>query len=240
MAAASASDLVLDQSDWREASVLVDHSIFAIGDVHGCHHQLALLLDTFEALTSNRRARLVFVGDLICRGPDSLAALSLWAAPALGQGFGQVHRLSGNHEQLLMLSIGADESLTRAAYKKWMEIDGATFVDELRRATGRPDAALTRELLREAAGPEVLAQLETLEHSVRSAIRSSSMRASIHRSSPASRWRRRSPRSAEITGLDSGAVSRLAGRLRRHHGRPRSHAAAKTQDDVRLPGSAPP
>src|SRR5436305_10376907 len=140
MAAASASDLVLDQSDWREASVLVDHSIFAIGDVHGCHRQLALLLDTFKALASDRRARLVFLGDLICRGPNSLAALSLWAAPALEQRFAQVHRLSGNHEQLLMLSIGADESLARAAYKKWMEIDGATFVDELRRASGRQDA----------------------------------------------------------------------------------------------------
>src|SRR3954464_1123827 len=140
MVAASASGIVLGQSEWREAPVLVDHSIFAIGDVHGCHRQLALLLDTFEALASDRRARLVFLGDLICRGPDSLAALSLWAAPALEQRFGQVHRLSGNHEQLLMLSIGGDESLARAAYKKWTEIDGATFVDELRRASGRQHA----------------------------------------------------------------------------------------------------
>lgn len=66
-----------------------------------------------------------------------------------------------------MLSISGGENIAQAAYDKWMMIDGATFVDELRRASGRQDAALTRELLREAAGPEVLAQLETLEYSVR-------------------------------------------------------------------------
>jgi serine/threonine protein phosphatase 1 len=167
MATPPASDIFLDQSDWREAPLRVDQTIFAIGDVHGCHGQLAMLLDTFKALASNGSARLIFLGDLICRGPNSLAALSLWAAPALEQHFTRVHRLSGNHEQLLVLSIGDDESLARAAYNKWMAIDGATFVDELRRASGRQDAALTRELLREAAGPEVLAQLETLEYSVR-------------------------------------------------------------------------
>jgi serine/threonine protein phosphatase 1 len=167
MATAPASDISLDQSDWREAPLRVDQAIFAIGDVHGCNGQLAVLLDTFKALASNSSARLIFLGDLICRGPNSLAALSLWAAPALEQHFTRVHRLSGNHEQLLMLSIGDDQNLARAAYDKWMAIDGATFVDELRRASGRQDAALTRELLREAAGSEVPAQLETLEYSVR-------------------------------------------------------------------------
>src|SRR5436853_7071808 len=98
MAAASASDVVLHQSDWRESPLRTDQSIFAIGDVHGCHRQLAVLLNTFEALASGGSARLLFLGDLICRGPDSLAALSLWAAPALEQSFARVHRLSGNHE----------------------------------------------------------------------------------------------------------------------------------------------
>ena len=47
-----------------------------------------------------------FSGDLY-RGPSSLAALSLWAAPSLEQSLARVHRLAGNHEQLLMLSIGS-------------------------------------------------------------------------------------------------------------------------------------
>jgi calcineurin-like phosphoesterase family protein len=166
MVAAATTDISPDQSDWREAPLRVDQTIFAIGDVHGCYDQLGLLLDTFAALAADRAARLIFLGDLICRGPSSLAALSLWAAFGLEQRFAHVHRLSGNHEQLLMLSIGGG-CLAQAAYNKWMTIDGGTFVNELRRATGQRDAALTRDLLREAAGSEVLARLDHLEHNVR-------------------------------------------------------------------------
>jgi hypothetical protein len=175
MATTPASDIFLDQSDWREAPLRVDQTIFAIGDVHGCHGQLAVLLDTFKALANNGSARLIFLGDVICRGPNSLAALSLWAAPALEQRFTRVHRLSGNHEQLLMLSIGDDESLARAAYDKWMMIDGATFVDELRRAAGRENAPLGRELVRETAGSEVLGQLETLTEAQKEALSAEGM-----------------------------------------------------------------
>ena len=166
MGITAAGDVSLDQSDWREAPLRVDETICAIGDVHGCHRQLAVLLDTFAALAADRPTRLIFLGDLICRGPSSLAALALWAAPALDQRFARVHRLCGNHEQLLMLSVGG-EGIAGAAYDKWMTIDGATFVDELRRATGRSDAPLTRELLAKAAGTDVAARLDRLEHNVR-------------------------------------------------------------------------
>src|SRR4051812_33827232 len=123
MPIAAESDISLDQSDWREAPLRLDEAIFAIGDVHGCHLELAVLLDTLAALAIDRPARLIFLGDLICRGANSLAALALWAAPGLERRFTRVHRLSGNHEQLLMLSVGG-ESIARAAYDKWMTIDG--------------------------------------------------------------------------------------------------------------------
>ena len=99
-------------------------TVLAIGDVHGCHRQLAALLERFSTLTP-ATARLIFLGDMICRGPDSLAALALWAAPALDTSFAQVHRLSGNHEQLLMLSIGQD--VAQSAFARWTTIDGMTF-----------------------------------------------------------------------------------------------------------------
>ena len=166
MANEAASGLSLDQSDWREAPLHVDQTIFVVGDVHGCHEPLGLLLETFAALATDRRATLIFLGDLICRGPSSLAALSLWAAPSLEQSFARVHRLAGNHEQLLMLSIGS-QSVAQAAHDKWMTIDGNTFVDELRSVTGRPNAALTRELLHEGVGLKVLQRLDLLEHNVR-------------------------------------------------------------------------
>ena len=147
------------QSDWREAPLRLDgQSVLAIGDVHGCHGQLAALLERFSALAPDR-ARLIFLGDLICRGPSSLAALALWAEPSLDARFAHVDRLSGNHEQLLMLSVGSDG---RAAFDKWVTIDGMTFVDELRRKTGRSDAPLTRNLLLEAAGQTVVDRLDHL------------------------------------------------------------------------------
>jgi serine/threonine protein phosphatase 1 len=157
-------DVSLEQSAWREQPLrLGGEAIYAIGDVHGCDRQLSALLETFTRLATERPARLIFLGDLICRGPSSLAALQLWADPSLDACFTHVHRITGNHDQLLMLSIGGND----AAYHRWMTIDGQTFVDELRRVTGRSDAPLTRELVREAAGEQVLARLDRLECHVR-------------------------------------------------------------------------
>src|ERR1044072_3684881 len=101
----SAPTITLEASSWRPAPLRVSETIFAIGDVHGCHAQLEALLDRFSELAADRPARLIFLGDLICRGPSSLAALPLWASPTLDARFNRVHRLSGNHEQLLMLSV---------------------------------------------------------------------------------------------------------------------------------------
>jgi serine/threonine protein phosphatase 1 len=159
--------VTLEQSPWREHPLrLAGETIFAIGDVHGCDRHLAALLEAFFERAAARPARLVFLGDLICRGPSSLGALELWADPALDERFTYVHRVTGNHDQLLMLSIGGG-SAAQAAYQRWMGIDGGTFVEELRRVTGRSDAPLTRELVREAAGEQVLARLDSLECHVR-------------------------------------------------------------------------
>jgi serine/threonine protein phosphatase 1 len=163
MVIAGTEGFTIVQSDWREAPIRLDgETVFAIGDVHGCHGQLAALLERFSALAPDQ-ARLIFLGDLICRGPSSLAALTLWADPVLDKRFAHVDRLSGNHEQLLMLSVGNDG---QAAFDKWMTIDGMTFVDELRRKTGRSGAPLTRNLLLEAAGQTVVDRLDHLQSHV--------------------------------------------------------------------------
>jgi calcineurin-like phosphoesterase family protein len=150
----------IELSPWREQALRLDgETIFTIGDVHGCDRHLAALLEAFSELAAERPARLIFLGDLICRGPSSLGALKLWADPSLDARFTHVHRITGNHDQLLMLSIGGN----RSAYERWLTIDGQTFVDELRRVTGRSDAPLTRVLVREAAGEQILARLDRLE-----------------------------------------------------------------------------
>lgn len=45
-----------------------------VGDVHGCRTELVQLLDSIAFTTGDR---LVFVGDLVARGPDSLGVLAL-------------------------------------------------------------------------------------------------------------------------------------------------------------------
>lgn len=46
---------------------------YAIGDLQGCNNQLAVLLEKIDAITPN--AQFVFVGDIVNRGPQSLATL---------------------------------------------------------------------------------------------------------------------------------------------------------------------
>jgi bis(5'-nucleosyl)-tetraphosphatase (symmetrical) len=46
--------------------------LFAIGDLQGCARQLDLLIERVLSLSSD--ARFIFVGDLVNRGPDSLAS----------------------------------------------------------------------------------------------------------------------------------------------------------------------
>ena len=63
-----------------------------VGDVHGCRRELEQLL---ERIRFSNGDRLVFVGDLVARGPDSLGVLDI------------VRRtgalvVRGNHEQKLL------------------------------------------------------------------------------------------------------------------------------------------
>jgi predicted phosphodiesterase len=60
-----------------------------VGDVHGCRRELELLLERIDFRAGDR---LVFVGDLIARGPDTLGVLDV--ARTTG-----AIVVRGNHEQ---------------------------------------------------------------------------------------------------------------------------------------------
>jgi serine/threonine protein phosphatase 1 len=66
---------------------------YVIGDLHGCY---SLLSDLLERVEFNPKSdRLLSVGDLIDRGPDSLRCLQLLNEPWF-------HSILGNHEKMLL------------------------------------------------------------------------------------------------------------------------------------------
>lgn len=77
---------------------------YAIGDLQGCAHEARLLLEQIDQ-DAQGDARILFVGDLINRGPDSLGALRRVRALQESSG-GRVDALLGNHD-LHLLAVAA-------------------------------------------------------------------------------------------------------------------------------------
>ena len=82
---------------------------YAIGDLQGCAHEAHLLLERiFDE--GGVDARILFVGDLINRGPDSLAALRRMKALSEASD-GRVEAVLGNHDlHLLAVAAGPRQS----------------------------------------------------------------------------------------------------------------------------------
>ncbi|MFD2366799.1 symmetrical bis(5'-nucleosyl)-tetraphosphatase [Pseudoduganella sp. GCM10020061] len=78
--------------------------IYVIGDLQGCAHEAQLLLDRIDT-DAHGEERLIFVGDLVNRGPDSLGALRRIKAL---QEAGKAEALLGNHDlHLVAVAAGA-------------------------------------------------------------------------------------------------------------------------------------
>ena len=76
-----------------------DPPVCVVGDVHGCAALLDQLLDRIAAEPEAGRARMILVGDLIDRGPDSAAVLARVQALCAA---GAAVALMGNHERMLL------------------------------------------------------------------------------------------------------------------------------------------
>ncbi len=104
--------------------------IIAIGDIHGCHQEFADLLAAVEFRPADR---LVLLGDLVNRGPDSCRVIDL------AREHGAV-ALLGNHELRLLnfrrtkdrdtLKAGDEETLARLRPEDWSYLEAMPLTHE--------------------------------------------------------------------------------------------------------------
>lgn len=158
-------DVPVEISSWKPAPfALAGETVFAVGDVHGCAAELASLLGTIRTLAAQAEGvrRLVYLGDLVDRGPDSLGVLRLWTEEAAARGVDRVDRVIGNHEILLLLAMGDGPHAAKAA-AMWLadQTGGSKVLDEMRSAVGDPVASPSYELALAVLGRQVLDRLLT-------------------------------------------------------------------------------
>ncbi|WP_419826824.1 metallophosphoesterase family protein [Sphingomonas sp.] len=141
--------------------------IYAIGDVHGCLDLLVTLLTRIRADAERRpaqRTRILFIGDLIDRGPCSREVVE-WLHDNTGRD-GDVIVLRGNHEQMMIQALDGDEP----SFEAWLRFGG----EQTLRSWGFQDNDFALELAdivaaaRRAVPPSVTAWLAALPFSYRS------------------------------------------------------------------------
>lgn len=108
---------------------------YAIGDVHGEIEKLDRLLEQIRADAARLGVahRIVFLGDLIDRGPDSRAVIERAIAATNS---GEAVTIKGNHEELMMHAIDQTESI---GVYFWAENGGDQTIESYARVNGVQD-----------------------------------------------------------------------------------------------------
>src|SRR5580704_11824069 len=112
---------------------------FAIGDIHGRNDLLAALIDEAAREPKLRDKRtIVFLGDLVDRGPDSLGAIDLAIGAKARVGADEAIGLMGNHEAMMRLALDAETPLDDAidALETWIANGGDRTMAELVKTEG--------------------------------------------------------------------------------------------------------
>ena len=148
--------LPVEISDWKPAPFgLLGETVFAIGDIHGCADELRALLGTIGELArqSSGKRRLVYLGDMINRGPDSMGVLELWAADEAAHGVDHIDRLMGNHEIMMMLAvIGGPHAQKAEAMWLSKRMGGQALLDQMRARADAPAVPVGQALIETALG----------------------------------------------------------------------------------------
>lgn len=88
------------------AKIPAGRRVYAIGDVHGCNDLLKQLLQKISADDADRgpaQTQIIFLGDLIDRGPDSAGVID--TAIATQKQRPRTRFLTGNHEEVFLDAI---------------------------------------------------------------------------------------------------------------------------------------
>ena len=155
----------VDISTWKSATFAVHGGeIFAVGDVHGCARELEALLEAIATLARERQARrhLIYLGDLIDRGPDNIGTLKLWSEDAAARGVDRIDRIMGNHEMIMLLTLAGEAHAAKAeAMWRSESMGGEAVLAEMRAACRDPWAPPTYALAVAALGEDVVRHLMT-------------------------------------------------------------------------------
>lgn len=96
------------------AAIPEGRRVYAIGDVHGRNDLLQQLIEKIiddDAAREKAESEIIFLGDLIDRGPDSAGVLE--TAMKLKQQWGDVRFLMGNHEEVFLQAASGSEKAAR-------------------------------------------------------------------------------------------------------------------------------
>ncbi len=91
----------------NNASLPLDHRVYAVGDIHGCYHLLKGVLEKIDKDMQKRpdieNTSLIFLGDYIDRGPDSKKVIDEFTKDKKDN----IQRIyiKGNHEDTLLQFI---------------------------------------------------------------------------------------------------------------------------------------
>ncbi|MEP9357639.1 metallophosphoesterase family protein [Sphingomonas sp. KR3-1] len=99
-----------------EGNIPDGQRVYAVGDIHGRLDLLKILLAQIEADDARRPAAattLIFLGDLIDRGPASAQVIEHLRRFATERPAGSTRFLTGNHEEVFLQSLEGDEKTLR-------------------------------------------------------------------------------------------------------------------------------
>jgi serine/threonine protein phosphatase 1 len=146
--------------------------IFAVGDIHGRSDLFAALLDEAarEARLRDRRT-IVFLGDLVDRGPDNVGAIDLAIGAKARIGADEAIALMGNHEAMMRLALDPETPSDDAvdALETWIANGGDRTIGEFVKTDEAPeDLDALVKATRASLPPRMRAWLESLRASWRS------------------------------------------------------------------------